>query len=882
MHGSPDSFWGKLQRDEEGRARCWHPLEAHCADVAAVTGALLKHTLLGARLARLIGQNELTDVQVARLCALVALHDAGKVNHGFQDQAPPKSRTRGGHVRPLVDFLHGPRETKGRIVEALALEQMSGWCCSESGFISLLLSSFCHHGRPLKPAGGFDPGLWRPNGRRDPIAGLRELREAAVRWFPQAWQPDPPFPSCPEFAHAFNGVVTLADWIGSDEEFFPYARDGSDRMPVAWERARNAVGRLGLDVATARLSRGAEPPGFGEVAPYEPHPVQRACAGLPPHPEGSLALIESDTGSGKTEAALVRFLQLLHAGLVDGMYFALPTRAAATQLHGRVVKAVARAFSRRESCPSVVLAVPGYLRVDEAEGRRLPEFRVLWPDKERDRWRYRGWAAESSKRYLAAPIAVGTVDQVLLSALQVRHAHLRATALLRHLLVVDEVHASDPYMGRLLEEVLRSHLRAGGHALLMSATLGTAAQARLLGRPGSAPPALAEARGMAYPLVSHRSVAEGTIERISSRPTGYEKTVAIKLLPAAGTPQTFVPMALEAASLGARVLIIRNTVRDCVATQLVLEAAAGDSVSVLLAAEGVVAPHHSRYAACDRELLDEAVETAFGKEAPPDGVVAVATQTVEQSLDIDADLMITDLCPADVLLQRIGRLHRHPERRPPASRPDKCRRPRCIVLVPEQRSLESHIGEDGPAYGPHGLGTVYEDLRALEATWRLIEENAQWAIPAMNRELVEEATHPEALEALVRSLGGRWPRHQNYVLALRSADQAQAGIALLARDKPFGEVLFPTDPGERIKTRLGEGDRLAEFQTEMEGPFGGTYRRLDLPHFYAPEAPEDASPQNPVVENGTLRFTFGNRRFVYNRLGLHPADADYLEESGHE
>ncbi|MEZ4454914.1 MAG: hypothetical protein R3B09_36020, partial [Nannocystaceae bacterium] len=117
--------------------------------------------------------------------------------------------------------------------------------------------------------------------------------------------------------------------------------------------------------------------------------------------------------------------------------------------------------------------MPGYLRVDEQEGTRLPGFEVLWNDDPRQRYRYRGWAAEGSKRYLAGAIVVGTIDQVLLSTSMTSHAHLRATAASRQLLVVDEAHASDAYMNRLLEEVLAFHLAAGGHAFLMSATLGS-------------------------------------------------------------------------------------------------------------------------------------------------------------------------------------------------------------------------------------------------------------------------------------------------------------------------------------------------------------------------------------------------------------------------
>ena len=147
---------------------------------------------------------------------------------------------------------------------------------------------------------------------------------------------------------------------------------------------------------------------------------------------------------------------------------------------------------------------------------------------------------------------------------------------------------------------------------------------------------------------------------------------------------------------------------------------------VLAVAQGP-ALHHSRFAAEDRKLLDDAVERAIGKgDRLPGGVVMIGTQTLEQSLDIDADLLISDICPVDVLLQRIGRLHRHAR----TDRPSGFRAPQCVVLVPEA-GLES--GLDGSLLA-HGLGVsnrggIYVNLLGLEATRGLIADHVTWTIP---------------------------------------------------------------------------------------------------------------------------------------------------------
>jgi CRISPR-associated endonuclease/helicase Cas3 len=877
MRGQPATYWGKLRRDDSLNVVAWHPLIAHCADVAAVTRALFAHSILRDRL-ELLHHGELTDVHVERLCCLAALHDVGKFNHGFQNRAAAPKGPFVGHVWEIARLFRSSDAIRDELVEALGLQAMFQWFHSEQDFMAFLLSAFAHHGEPVTTQPGFKSSLWEPDDRRDPVRGIASLRADVEGWFPSAFSGQaPPFAGATEFQHAFNGLLTLADWIASDERFFPYADEMDGYFRRALQRARRAVDDLGLNAGFVRaVLREEGRPEFSTIAPprYSPRPVQSACMELTDHPHGSLSILESDTGSGKTEAALLRFARLFHAGLVDGMYFALPTRTAATQLHGRVVKAMERAFPDSDRRPPVVLAVPGYLTVDRNEGKRLAPFNVLWDDDESWRWHARGWAAENSKRYLAGTVAVGTVDQVLLSALQVKHAQLRASALMRHFLVVDEVHASDVYMDRILESVLDHHLAAGGHAMLMSATLGSAARTRFLNGPRAELESPEVARKTPYPLVTSVNGERNARRRIEASTVGRSKEMEVKTEPVAGSPEQVASLAYQGARAGARVLVIRNTVTACVRTQRVLEELAGPGTGCLFRANGALTPHHSRYAPSDRQVLDAAIERDFGKAAEGGGTVAVATQTVQQSLDLDSDFMISDLCPIDVLLQRVGRLHRHPADRPPDARPEAYRTPRLSVLVPEDRDLGQHIGSDNRAYGPNGLGTVYSDLRVLEATWRLIEEHDRWRIPDMNRELVENGTHPEILHAMVESLGDPWPRHEQWVVGTRIAHGTHAGLLTVRRDKPFGDpaTLFPRDIDERIKTRLGTDDRRVEFEPSFTGPFGEKVRVLNVPAHHLPDECEEETPQEVTETDEGVEFTLAGERFVYDRLGLRHVD----------
>jgi CRISPR-associated endonuclease/helicase Cas3 len=233
----------------------------------------------------------------------------------------------------------------------------------------------------------------------------------------------------------------------------------------------------------------------------------------------------------------------------------------------------------------------------------------------------------------------------------------------------------------------------------------------------------------------------------------------------------------------------------------------------MFSCSGALAPHHSRFARSDRGALDRALEARLGKERPDRGCIVVATQTVQQSLDIDADVLFTDLCPMDVLLQRIGRLHRHARRRP-----ESFGTAQAFIVTPAERDLGLLLDANGVPRSHHGLGWVYPDLRQLEATWRLIEERSTWAIPEMNRELVERCVHSILLAQIANAGGARWQRHTQHVLGAVRGQDRQAELNLVDWSKPYSETSFAND--ERISSRLGQDDRRAVFAEPFAGPLG--------------------------------------------------------------
>jgi len=868
MKGEPTGFWAKLNQNEHGEIIEWHPLLAHSADVAAVTEGLLTKTILNQRVAKLIGWEKLSVAHISRLSVLAAIHDAGKVNHGFQNKMHKTKQPRAGHVSPIVELLDADVQYQEKLLIPLGIANLLEWFPDQIIAIHFLFATWAHHGRPVPIQHHFKATLWNETDERNPVDGLRRLGEAAQQWFPKAFNENiAPFPADPVFQHTFNGLLTLADWLGSDQKFFDFAEYDEHYIKTARKKAAYAVEKLALDPRKPRKQLGTNPIQFARIADFKPFDIQQQCLDLPIHQNGSLSILESDTGSGKTEAAIARFVRLYQEKLVDGMYFAVPTRSAATQLYDRIVEAIKKAFPDEATRPPVVQAVSGYIKADAEEATPLPDFKVLWPEDKRDLLRERGWAAEHPKRYLAGAIVVGTIDQVFLSTLQVNHAHMRATSLLRHFLVVDEVHSSDAYMTKLLDRVLDYHLAAGGHALLMSATLGTASRVHLTTNNRIKVPVPDEAKNIAYPLLTHVDSKRKNPEEFHVPSSGKQKKVKVETRSIAASEDDIASFAMEQAKAGARVLVIRNLVKDCIKTQKALENVAGTNADYLFKVNGVAAPHHSRFAPDDRSRLDQEIETYFGKKTDKHSVIAVATQTVEQSLDIDADILITDLCPMDVLLQRIGRLHRH-ER----TRPNGFETAKCVILIPEERDLSESVDHNGKgSKGKHGLGTVYQDLRTIEATWRVLEDESMkfWNIPEHNRELVERATHPAILRSLVKELDGKWGQHQQHIAGQEFADKQLPGLVGIDFSKPFSESGFAEDLNQ-VKTRLGRDDYRIKLSKGVDGPFGEKVTELKINEWQINVVPDETDLEEEYVQtfDGGFRFSFYGKNFRYNRFGL--------------
>lgn len=660
----PTSFeyWGKARPTEQGPDL--HLLPYHCLDVAAVGHVYLQRN---PALLSWISQR-LGSTDTAAVCEWItfwlALHDLGKFSISFQAQRSDLvERLQGA---PLQQFgLVGVRhDSLGMqlwldVIESMARDQawFGDYQDIFDGIRPWVRAVTGHHGQPpLSQVTRMD-GHFR---QRD-IAAAQDFVAAAKALFltPRAARV-----ATTQDLAAFErnsrhlswwiaGLAVLADWIGSNADIFKYIDVPVATLDGYWStalaRAETALLHSGVLPVARQAARS-----FSQLFPAikQPSPLQAWAESVVLAQGPQIHLLEDVTGAGKTEAAVALAHRLMESGSADGFFIGLPTMATANAMYGRIAEVYDQLF---DGAASLVLAHGRKTLVDDFAASvietGLDEGDVRQLDESATRRCVR-WLADHNKRALLAPAGVGTVDQALLGALQSKHQCLRLLGLTRKVLIVDEVHACDAYMQRTLETLLEFHAYAGGTAILLSATLTTHMKGALVAAfaKGCALPAPALA-AMAYPMTTSWAAAAATASEtpMATRPD-VRRTVRVHYETNRAAVVASIVATLNA---GQCVAWIRNTIGDALEAQTELER---------LVPKERITLFHARFALGDRLDTEGEVLRTFGPESTPAaraGRLLIATQVAEQSLDIDADLLISDLAPIDRLLQRAGRLRRH-------------------------------------------------------------------------------------------------------------------------------------------------------------------------------------------------------------------------------
>ena len=783
------SRWPGKSSSVPGGSR--HPAAYHMLDVAAVAE-------------RLITPFGLPDEHRDALVWLVALHDLGKIGAQFRGMILQGTTQRNGAHWEVTEH-HLRHHDSALLAPALGLHERHRF--------ALYAATAGHHGRPPK-ADRNQQLRMAMDASSEAIADAGTAIAAFHALWPAASLADLSREQVYALSWWLPGLVAAADWIGSNIAWFPGC-SGDLPLTTYLDRARAQAGHAVKEAGLATPAVSGR-----RLFDFFPRPMQSACATIQLRDGPMLALIEDETGAGKTEAALILAQRMMAEGKGRGLFIALPTMATADAMFRRLADIVGRMFVEG---PSLTLAHGrADLSVDfrdlQGADRRNPDEPGCGP-----------WLAESRRRALLADVGVGTVDQALLAVLPTKHACLRLYGLSSKILIVDEVHElGDPYMAELLTALLRTHATLGGSAILLTATLPLALRARLVtafeegaGRETTPP------GDLAYPALT---VAGGAACTDLPRLTGPRGAVTVQRLDGADAA---LDLLAERAAQGAACVWVRNAVDEAIGAVQALRDR-GVQADLL----------HARFALADRKRHEGAALARFGKRGVGrEGRVLVATQVVESSLDLDFDVMVSDLAPMAALIQRAGRLWRHMDLRPAATRPLPA--PILHVVSPDPataadaRWLQPVLGQGAHVY-------------SLPLQWRTAEvlfRAGRIEAPADLRALIEAAHGDESAvpDALFRAeIEAQGKAHAERAQGARNVVDFAAGFRAGAGG--WEDTEFPTRLGQPMRALVlarRQGGRLVPWamgETEADScqlsEVQAALRRLaalNLPDQSAPE-----------------------------------------------
>ena len=722
-----------------------HALWKHMLDVAAVSLALPNP----------LKKNGWSDEQTA---LVVGLHDVGKADAAFQRQVPSLFE----EVRQagFPDTADTPCRHE-RLSFRFLKKKLKGTECNSYLAAAIARAVVVHHGH------------WDevPRDVGEPYATAQEnlchmLEEIlCIKQIPQDTPHD-----LSSFGIRLSGHIVICDWIASNEEFFTDRHlvdvsNPENYFEKAKEVAQEWVAKLGLGQSNE--------PGKPNDVVASTRPIQQVLLenDIPP----GLVVVEAPMGEGKTEAAWILSEKWREHGY-RGAYMALPTMATSDSLFSRYSEHYLQALHPNES--ALLVHGMAWLR-DEKEPERVPEMGEPGDDHSLAS----AWFRPTRRAMLAAH-GVGTVDQAMLAGMNVKFGFLRLYGLANRVLVIDEVHAYDAYMSAIIARLLQWCACLKIPVILLSATLSSKQREAMLeaygatgGDPGPDAP---------YPLVT---VAEPGKEAWTIRAkASSSRRLKIEMYPGLlGDAKKTAALAIDVVDDGGCCCVILNTVKQA---QVVYRELKLPSEEKLL--------FHARFTAADRERIANEVLAKFSKDMSnrPKKFILVATQVVEQSLDVDFDHMITEIAPIDLLLQRSGRMHRHRRRGFD---------PVLHVLLPENHSKE---------FG--GTGYVYA-RKPLLRTQAILSDRNELNLPDDFRPLIElcygckEWENPSVDWTAIRQADEEWIaetdllRNQGRQFSLCEPSRR---IFRPVNNDPVGD---DSDDGNgwRAKTRLGANDRTA-------------------------------------------------------------------------
>jgi CRISPR-associated endonuclease/helicase Cas3 len=756
-------LWAKTAQNGE---ELYHPLLHHMLDVAAVTGMIWDQTLtarLRQRIERALGVSD------ARLLVMfmAGAHDVGKASPGFQKKVLKLS----DHL--TLRFSQNDKSCPHGFISSRAVKELGH--CQATDLLGQIIGG--HHGvfpRSQDLLMGKDT-LGNREWEKARHGVLSEFTDTLGFDLKQVLsslkQITDPF-----IVPVISGFVSVADWIGSNQDFFKCATEYGRAPDISifeyWKVAQTQAQRALEALGWLPSPTFAHEVLFEQIFPFESNYLQKAVIKLV---SGRIApylmIVEAPMGHGKTEAAFYAADLAMCRNFARGLYIAMPTQATSNAMFRRVLDdyLTCRGHTGKLNLQLVHgnALLAQMLGVEEGE---INSYEPRSIEEEDGDLEAQSWFT-ARKRPLLAPFGVGTIDQCLLSVIQTKHWFVRLFGLTEKVVVFDEVHAYDVYMGTILERLLQWLAELDCTVILLSATLPESKKKSLV----KAYSGGYDAAHNQYPCITVASPRRCPDDDIGKSP------ICVKILSGESSKinlhfaHTNLPTMTESLQKklvhGGCAAVICNTVDRSIEIFSHLRDNLKNTECLLF---------HARTLQKWRREREEEVLQKFGKYVAnkrPHRAVLVATQVIEQSLDLDFDIMISELAPVDLLLQRLGRLHRHTRKRP-----SDLELPQFIVLC--------DADPEGPA--PESFGTSIEhvyDRYILLRTWLAIRQCSIIRIP-IDVETLVEAVYGSNDEALPQGWVDALSKAKNKMKFERDESEKSAKRLLVAE---------PQDPVDLIE-----------------------------------------------------------------------------------
>lgn len=715
--------------------------------------------------AELLGLTE--EELTAFMAYLVSLHDIGKIEYHFQSKDPKMKEQlqEMGIGKSTVGKEDVRHEKTGATAICQIWEQQEQDEDAQDIFSALIGA---HHQRNHGKGARSEEPLFAEHRRK-----LEEMMR--YRFLPA---PDWRLPEIPDEEGVFEaillGVMILSDWIASSAVFADaesWIHDCDSETQIA-RKMGDFLGRSGLKRELVDWGKH-----FTDVWPWIPEDGMRMLQqGAEKLMEGKkrhrLILMEAPMGEGKTEAGMYCAVQMLRQWNKDGFYVALPTAATSNQMVSRM-----KEWFR-------VLDIPKWVQLLHGMAWMVDDCTQAGTGNAEDQDEIARWLAPL-RRGLLGQFSVGTIDQAMLSVTKARYGVMRLLGLSNKVLVIDEIHSYDVYMGEFIQRLLQWCKAMEIPVVMLSATLPPKLKTKLLR------PYTKQTFSKAYPLIT--TVCEdGTIQELPVEKTVKNMTVDLNLLPILNDPKRIAHKAAELTEQGGCLCVLMNTVRQAQQVYSALKTCF----------DGDLMLFHAQFPAQQRQEIEEKCILKFGKDKShrPKRAILVATQVVEQSLDVDFDAMLTAIAPIDLVLQRMGRIFRHDD----TVRPPYMQCPSLYVLIPK-----------GESFGADGY--VYPDV-LLRQTIHVLTGRDKVKIPEDLAPLAADGYDEDKVPA--QELG-KWMEH----IIGEQVEAGQSQKYLIGTpDKIYSALgdskqLFD-DEGEnkylKIQTRLGEPSvRIALLEPEL-------------------------------------------------------------------